>query len=85
MLSKNKLFLNSDDVFLIIRVIIPQLLKNFSFNQALFIKSLFVSQDFEPRILLQLVIKTSENLPKTTFSKPSDNFEPISNMTSLLS
>jgi len=52
MLSENELFFNSDDVFLIFRITISKLLKNFSFNKPLLVETLFVSKDFETRILL---------------------------------
>ena len=68
MLSENEFFFNSDDIFLIIWVIISQLLQYFGLNKSLFIQSLFISQNFKARILLQLVIIAPEHLSKTTFS-----------------
>ena len=43
MLSKHELFFYSDDVLFVVLIIIFELFKNLSFNQALFVESLFIS------------------------------------------
>ena len=62
MLAKNQRFDDSNNVFLIFRIIGLQLLQDAGFNEPLFIQPLFISEDLQGDNLLLLVIKALKHL-----------------------
>ena len=67
-LPKDKLLLDSDDVFLIFGVVIAQLVQDFGFNQTLLIESLFVSQNLKSDSFALLVVIALEDLAEGAFT-----------------
>jgi hypothetical protein len=80
MLPKHELFFNSNDVFLIFWVTFAQLLYNLSFNQALLVKSLLVSENLKSHDLLLLVVLALKNLTERSFAESLNNFISVSNV-----
>jgi hypothetical protein len=63
-LPKHKLVQSLYDIFLVLRVVVVQVLYQFSLNQALFVKSLFVFEDFYGHELFLLMVIALEHCSK---------------------
>ena len=80
MLAENKCLDDSHDVFLIFWIVCFQLLQDTSFDQALLIQSLFISEDLQGDNLLFLVIIALENLTERALSNALLDLESVRNM-----
>ena len=80
MLSEHELLPSSDDVFLVFRVFVVQVLNEFGFYQTLFVKSLLILQYFKCYVLSFFVVITLEDHTEATFSKFLINFVSVSEM-----
>ena len=80
MLPKNQRFDDSNNVFLIFRIIGLQLLQDAGFNEPLFIQPLFISEDLQGDNLLLLVIKALEHLSEGALANTLLYFISISNV-----
>lgn len=68
MLSEEELVQPSDNVFLILRIFIIQVLNQLCFNKTLLIQPLFVLKDLDCYVFLLLVIITFQYNAKTAFT-----------------
>ena len=85
MLAEHELFFDSDNVFLVFRVVIPQLVQYFGLNQSLFVQPFLIAQDFQSHEFLVLVVEAFEHLAKAAFSKSICNLKSIANMLAFFS
>ena len=69
MLSKHELVPPPDNVFLVFWILVIQVFDKPGFNKSLFVKSLFVFQDFQGYILALFMIIALEDDTKRSFSK----------------
>lgn len=67
-LAENKTVEKSDDVTFVVGILLVQALENASFDQPLFIKTLFVPQDFECDHLPCLMVQALEDLTEGAFT-----------------
>lgn len=75
MISKHKRFFDSNDVIIVLRIIISQMCKHIHFNISLIVKLLLVSNNLQSNKLFVLMIETFQSLSKAAFSKRRYNFE----------
>lgn len=82
MISELKVLFYSHDVVLVFRIVISKFLEYFHLNQALIMKSLFVSDDFHCNLFLFFMIDAFQAVPKRSFPKFGYDLISISNMIS---
>jgi len=68
-LPKHKLIQPPDNILLVFRVLVIQVLHQFGFHQSLLVQPLFVLQDLKSAVLFVFVVKALENDSETSFSK----------------
>ena len=80
MLAEDERLQDPNDVFLIFRVVLLELLEDASLDQALLVQALLVTEDLQSDDLLLLVVEAFENLTERALSNPLLNFIPVRNM-----
>jgi hypothetical protein len=74
MLSKDAVIFYSDDVVLVVFVMIVKVFQYFQFNACLVLKLLLISDDFDRNVFFGLVIEAFDGLSEGTLSKEFVNF-----------
>ena len=85
MLPEHELLLDSDDVLLVLGIVVPQLVQDLGFNKALFVESLLVSEHLEGDTLFVLVIVALEDLAKAALAEPTRDLKPVGDVLALFS
>ena len=80
MFSKLKVVLHSNNVMLVMRILVFEMLKYFDFYSCLMKKLFLVSHDFNSDVLIVLMIKAFQTLSKASGPKFWSNFVSIGNM-----
>ena len=69
MLSEDKVVIYTDDVVLVMFVVVVQVLEDSQLNSCLILKFLFVSDDFKSYLLVSFVIEAFDGLSKTSLTQ----------------
>jgi hypothetical protein len=77
MIPENKIFLDSNDIACVVRVIVSEMLKNLDFYSCLLVKPLLVPNYFDPYILFLLVVEAFYSLSKTSSTQIVKGFISI--------
>ena len=77
MVSEHKSLFDSNDVVVILRIVVSKMCQHIYLNISLIIEFLLVSNYLQSHILFSLMIKAFQSLPKTSFSQRRDHFKSV--------
>ena len=80
MLTEDKIVKNSDDVILVMWIVVVEEFKNLKFHSSLVLKFLFISNDLQSNKITSLMIQALDSLAKTTRAKCIKHFVSIAEM-----